>query len=53
MKRSTTLFLLSLLMVACGTRPPKPSECEGPLTPINASAGAFNSGAVHAPGRRS
>jgi hypothetical protein len=53
MKRSTTLFLLSLLMAACGTRQPKPPECEGPLTPINVSAGAFNPGAVHAPGRRS
>jgi hypothetical protein len=53
MKPSIALFLLSLLLGACGTRPPLPPECEGPLTPINASAGTSNSGAVNATGRRS
>jgi hypothetical protein len=53
MKPSTALSLLALLLAACGTRPPMPPECEGPLTPINASTGASNSGAVNAPGRRS
>lgn len=52
MKPSTALSLLALLLAACGTRPPMPPECEGPLTPINASTDATNSGAVNAPERR-
>lgn len=55
MKPSTTLALLALLsaLAACGTHPPMPSECHGPLTPINVSTDASDSGVVHAPGHRS
>jgi hypothetical protein len=52
MKLMVALFAFALVS-ACGTRPPLPPECEGPLTPINASTGAANSGAVNAPERRS
>ena len=52
MKLVVTLFALALIS-ACGTRPPLPPECQGPLTPINASTGATNSGAVNEPGPRS
>ena len=52
MKPSVILSLLALLLVACGTRPPMPPDCEGPLTPINISNGVSASGAVDAPERR-
>lgn len=52
MQPSTALSLLALLLAACGTRPPMPPECKGPLTPINAAPSATNSGAVNAPERR-
>lgn len=51
MKPSIILSLLTLLLAACGTRPPAPPDCEGPLTPINISGGVSPSGAVNAPGR--
>ena len=45
------IFLaLLLLIAACGTRPPLPPECQGPLTPINPAS--TSSGAFHEAGPR-
>ncbi|WP_162245726.1 hypothetical protein [Variovorax sp. Root411] len=52
MKPSIILSLLALLLAGCGTRPPTPPDCEGPLTPINIPNGVSESGAIHAPDRR-
>lgn len=54
MKSSALVFLLALflLLVACGTRPPAPPDCDGPLTPINISKDISHSGAVDVPERR-
>lgn len=49
MKPCVALIMLAVLLAACGTRPPQPPECEGPLTPINTPARTPRSGAVNAP----
>lgn len=49
MKPSIAFVLLTVLLTACGTRPPQPAQCEGPLAPINAPVGALRSGAANAP----
>jgi hypothetical protein len=34
------LFLVVVILAGCGTTPPRPPECSGPLVPINARASA-------------
>lgn len=36
--RPFLLLLTALLLAGCSTTPPKPPECDGELTPINAPA---------------
>lgn len=43
MKHLSALLALASLL-GCGTRPPLPPECEGPLTPINAPAASTEAG---------
>lgn len=40
------LLVACTSLAGCGTRPPLPPECEGPLTAINSQAGAAI-GAIH------
>ncbi|MET3466211.1 hypothetical protein ABIC42_006981 [Variovorax sp. 1133] len=50
--RLVVTLLASALISSCGTRPPLPPECEGPLTPINAATGTTLPGAVNESQRR-
>ncbi len=36
--RPLLLAFVPVMLAACGTRPPKPPDCEGPLVPINTPA---------------
>jgi hypothetical protein len=40
MKRLVLFLVLVVILAGCGTTPPRPPECSGPLVPINARASA-------------
>jgi hypothetical protein len=36
--KKLAMFALVLTLLGCGTTPPRPPECAGPLVPINSPA---------------